>query len=180
MLVVYSAGATDTAGLAGQHVHAGSGPNDAAEVRYTIIDELAPAAGEWVVKKVASSVFQGTPILGHLIANRIDTLIVVGESTSGCVRASVVDACANRFNVVLAEECVFDRHEATHALNLFDMHQKFGEVLPVAEVLEWVERKAPVPAARSSAVRRALAFSRGTPGGVRRCRSPLWWCRCRG
>jgi maleamate amidohydrolase len=143
MLVVFSAGATDTEGLAGQHVRPGAGPKDTAEVRYGIIDELAPKPGEWVLKKVASSVFFGTPLLGHLIANRIDTLIVVGESTSGCVRASVVDASAFRFNVVLAEECVFDRHEATHALNLFDMHQKFGEVLPQREVLGWMRQRAP-------------------------------------
>lgn len=138
MLVVFTAGAVDTEGLRGQHVRPGERPNDTPEVRYAIIDELKPEPGEWVVRKVTSSCFHGTPLLGHLVANRIDTLIVVGESTSGCVRASVLDACQYRFNVVLAEECVFDRHEATHAINLFDIHQKFGEVLPVAEVLEWV------------------------------------------
>ncbi|HVB05681.1 MAG TPA: isochorismatase family protein [Acidimicrobiales bacterium] len=146
VLVVYSAGATDVEGLAGQHVRAAEGPNDSAEVRYAIIPELAPAPGEWVVKKVTSSAFSQTPLLGHLIANRIDTLIVVGESTSGCVRASVVDAAQYQLNVVVAEECVFDRHEATHAINLFDLHQKFADVLPVAEVLDWISARTPAPA----------------------------------
>jgi nicotinamidase-related amidase len=143
MLVVYSAGATDVEGLAGQHVRESTSPNDAAEVRYAIIPEVAPQPGEWVVKKVTSSAFSQTPLLGHLIANHIDTVIVVGESTSGCVRASVVDACEYRFNVILAEECVFDRHEATHAMNLFDMHQKFADVLPVEEIIGWIEARTP-------------------------------------
>ena len=68
----------------------------------------------------------------------MDTLITCGESTSGCVRASVVDGCTNRYRMIVVEECVFDRHEATHAINLFDMNQKYADVLPLAEVLEWL------------------------------------------
>jgi nicotinamidase-related amidase len=68
----------------------------------------------------------------------IDTLIITGESTSGCVRASVIDAKSFRFNVVIAEECVYDRHEASHAINLFDMNQKYATVLPLAEIKEWI------------------------------------------
>ena len=63
---------------------------------------------------------------------------MVGESTSGCVRASVVDAAANRYRVVVVEECVFDRHEAAHAINLFDMDQKYADVMSLADVLEWL------------------------------------------
>jgi len=77
----------------------------------------------------------------HLTALRIDSLIVAGESTSGCVRAAVVDARTNRFKVVVAEECVFDRHEACHAINLFDMHQKYADVLPLAEILEHLKAR---------------------------------------
>ena len=61
-----------------------------------------------------------------------------GESTSGCVRSSVVDGCTNRYRMVVVEECVFDRHEASHAINLFDMNQKYADVLPLAEVIEWM------------------------------------------
>jgi maleamate amidohydrolase len=71
----------------------------------------------------------------------VDTLIVAGESTSGCVRASVVDGCTNGYRMIVAEECVFDRHEATHAINLFDMHQKYADVLALAEILKWLSHR---------------------------------------
>lgn len=104
--------------------------------RYDIIPQVAPQRGEALVEKSGPSAFWGTPLLMHLTALQIDSLIVAGESTSGCVRAAVVDARTNRFKVVVAEECVFDRHEACHAINLFDMHQKYADVLPLAEILE--------------------------------------------
>jgi maleamate amidohydrolase len=94
--------------------------------------------GEAVLRKTAPSAFFGTPLMAHLNALGADTLIVCGESTSGCVRASVVEARSYRFRVVVVEECVYDRHEATHAINLFDMHQKYADVLPLAEVLDWI------------------------------------------
>jgi maleamate amidohydrolase len=105
---------------------------------YDIVEELAPIEREAFLRKASPSPFYGTPLLGHLNEMGVDTLIVAGESTSGCVRASVVDACASRFKVVVGEECVFDRHEATHALNLFDIHHKYGDVLPLTEVQEWM------------------------------------------
>ena len=106
--------------------------------RWEIIDEVAPLPGEGVLRKAAPSAFFGTPLAGHLNYKDVDTLIVVGESTSGCVRASVVDAAANRYRVVVVEECVFDRHEAAHAINLFDMNQKYADVMSLADVLEWL------------------------------------------
>jgi maleamate amidohydrolase len=100
-----------------------------------IIDEVAPLPGELVIAKAAPSVFSGTPLLGQLIARRIDTLVVCGESTSGCVRATVVDGCTHRFNMIVAEECVFDRTQASHAINLFDMNQKYADVVPLEEII---------------------------------------------
>jgi len=67
-------------------------------------------------------------------------LLVGGESTSGCVRASVVDGCQNRLKVSVVEECVFDRHQATHALNLFDMDQKYADVISLADAVAYLER----------------------------------------
>ena len=104
-----------------------------------IMDEVAPVAGEVVLKKTAPSAFWGTPLAGHLTFHGIDTLIVAGEATSGCVRASVVEAASHRYRVQVVEECCFDRHEATHALNLFDMHQKYADVIPVADALAWLD-----------------------------------------
>jgi maleamate amidohydrolase len=104
--------------------------------RYDIIDEVAPLPGEAVLRKSSPSAFWGTPLAGHLNYLGVDTIITCGESTSGCVRASVVDGCTYRYRMIVVEECVFDRHEATHALNLFDMNQKYADVLPLAEVLD--------------------------------------------
>lgn len=110
--------------------------------RCDIIDEVAPIAGEAVLRKTAASAFWGTPLVGHLNAERVDTVIVCGETTSGCVRASVVDARMNRYNVIVPEEAVFDRHQAPHAINLFDMHQKYADVVPVVDVLAELESRA--------------------------------------
>ncbi len=106
--------------------------------KYDIIPELQPIEGEAFLRKASPSAFWGTPITGHLNALGTDTLIVAGESTSGCVRASVVDGCTNRYRMVIAEECVFDRHEAPHAINLFDMNQKYADVLPLDEIVDWM------------------------------------------
>ena len=83
--------------------------------RWEIIDEVAPIEGEAVLRKSSPSAFWGTPLAGHLNYLDADTIIVCGESTSGCVRSSVVDGCTNRYRMVVVEECVFDRHEASHA-----------------------------------------------------------------
>jgi maleamate amidohydrolase len=107
---------------------------------FDIVDEVAPIEGEAFLRKSSPSPFFGTPLVGHLNALGVDTLIVAGESTSGCVRASVVDACTHRYNAIVAEECVFDRHESTHAINLFDMHQKYADVLPLAEIQDWMHK----------------------------------------
>ena len=107
--------------------------------RYEIIDEVKPLAGEAVVRKASPSAFWGTPLIGHLNFLHVDTIITCGESTSGCVRASVVDGCTYRFRMVVVEDCVFDRHQATHAMNLFDMNQKYADVLPLQEVLEYLD-----------------------------------------
>ncbi|MGP1673735.1 MAG: isochorismatase family protein, partial [Candidatus Limnocylindrales bacterium] len=111
--------------------------------RYDIVDELAPIAGEVVLRKTAPSAFGGTPILGLLNGLGVDTLVVAGESTSGCVRATVVDGKAYRYRMLVAEECVFDRHEAAHAINLFDMDQKYADVIPLDEILAYLRGVVP-------------------------------------
>ena len=106
--------------------------------RFDFMPQAAPIEGDIVLRKAGPSAFFGTPLVAGLNARNIDTLIVTGESTSGCVRASVIDAFSNCYKVVIAEECVYDRHEASHAINLFDMHQKYATVLPLAEIKEWI------------------------------------------
>jgi nicotinamidase-related amidase len=100
--------------------------------------QAAPLAGEIVLEKASASAFFSTPLMAALNAYYVDTLIITGESTSGCVRASVIDATSYRFKVIIAEECVYDRHQACHAINLFDMNQKYADVMPLAEIKEWI------------------------------------------
>jgi nicotinamidase-related amidase len=144
----------DHAGVEGWSTRRGSAPpaemspeaHERLQHRYDIIAEVAPLPGEAVLRKSSPSAFWGTPLVGHLNYLSVDTLITCGESTSGCVRASVVDGCTNRYRMIVVEECVFDRHEAAHAINLFDMHQKYADVVSLAEALEslpaWRARQA--------------------------------------
>jgi maleamate amidohydrolase len=107
--------------------------------RFDIIDEVAPIEGEVVINKSAPSAFFGTILAAHLNYIGVDTVIVCGESTSGCVRASVVDGCASRFRIGVVEEGVWDRHETAHAMNLFDMNQKYADVISVDDAVEWMQ-----------------------------------------
>ncbi len=94
-----------------------------------IVAEIAPQLGDLVISKAAPSGFQGTSLLFHLNYMGVDTIITCGETTSGCVRASVVDGCTFRYRMGVVAECCFDRTEASHAINLFDMHQKYADVI---------------------------------------------------
>jgi nicotinamidase-related amidase len=104
-----------------------------------IIEEVAPQPGELVLKKAAPSAFAGTPLQFHLQYEGIDTIIVCGETTSGCVRASVVDGCTLRFKMGVVEECCFDRTQASHWINLFDMHQKYADVIDRFQAARYFE-----------------------------------------
>jgi nicotinamidase-related amidase len=114
--------------------------------RYDIVDQAAPLPGEIVLKKTAPSAFFGTPLAAHLMSQGIDTLIVCGEAVSGCVRATVVDGCSYRMRMIVVEDCVFDRHEATWAMNLFDIDQKYGDVISLQETLAWISTRTPTGA----------------------------------
>jgi maleamate amidohydrolase len=102
---------------------------------YQIKAEFKPQPGDVVITKQRASAFYGTPIMAHLTQLGIQTVIVCGESTSGCVRASAVDAYSNGFHVVVVEECCFDRSMLSHKVNLFDLHHKYTDVMHVDEVV---------------------------------------------
>jgi maleamate amidohydrolase len=91
---------------------------------FEIRAEFAPQPGDTVVRKLRASAFYGTPLPAHLTRLGVQSIIMCGESTSGSVRASAVDAYSNGFHVTLAEECCFDRHLLSHKINLFDLHHK--------------------------------------------------------
>ncbi len=95
---------------------------------------LSPREDELVISKQYASAFFGTSLASTLTANGNDSLIITGLSTSGCVRATCVDACQHGFIPIVAQEAVGDRHEDVHKANLFDMNAKYGDVVPVAEI----------------------------------------------
>jgi maleamate amidohydrolase len=100
-----------------------------------IVDALAPAAGELVVRKTVPSAFFGTSLAAWLTQRGVRTLIVAGCVTSGCVRASVVDAMSLGFRPLVVSDCVGDRALGPHEANLFDMAQKYAAVMPRDEAL---------------------------------------------
>ncbi len=100
-----------------------------------IVDELKPAAGEYVVRKTQASPFYGTSLDGWLQMNAIDTILVTGCTTSGCVRAAVVDSVSRNFRTVVVTDGVGDRAIGPHEANLFDMGQKYADLHPADEVI---------------------------------------------
>jgi maleamate amidohydrolase len=106
---------------------------------YAIKAEFAPRPGDVVITKLRASAFFGTPLAAHLVQLGVQTVIVCGESTSGCVRATAVEAYSHGFHVVLAEECCFDRCTISHKINLFDMHHKYADVMHVDEVVRHLQ-----------------------------------------
>ena len=103
---------------------------------WDIKEEFAPEDGDLIIRKERASGFYGTPLVAYLQMMGVDSLIACGESTSGCVRATVVDGYSNGFHVTLAEECTFDRSTLSHKVNLFDLHHKYADVMHVDEVLD--------------------------------------------
>lgn len=106
---------------------------------FEIHPEFTPEACDIVIRKQRASAFHGTPLSSHLTILGVRSLIVVGESTSGCVRATCVDAYSNGFHVSLVEECTFDRSELIHKVNLFDLHHKYLDVMREVEVVSHLE-----------------------------------------
>ena len=102
---------------------------------YAIYHEFTVEPEDILILKQRASIFQGTPLFSHLSLLGVQSLIVCGESTSGCVRASVVDGYSSGFHVSIVEECTYDRAELTHKVNLFDMHHKYADVMHIDEVL---------------------------------------------
>ena len=102
------------------------------------VEPLAPRPVDMRIAKQKPSCFFGTIFMSHLNFFDVDTLILVGCSTSGCLRATAVDAYSYNFKVVIPEECAFDRFECSHAVNLFDLNCKYADVIPVGEVRDYI------------------------------------------
>jgi len=102
------------------------------------VDALRPEAGEPVIRKQYASAFFGTSLASLLNAQRVDCVIIAGMSTSGCVRATAVDAVQSGYIPIVASEACGDRHPQPHASNLFDLQAKYADVLTTREIREAV------------------------------------------
>jgi nicotinamidase-related amidase len=101
-------------------------------------DGLEPIAGETLISKQYASAFFGTSLASTLTALGVDTVLIAGLSTSGCVRASVVDCCQHGFIPIVVREAVGDRASEPHEANLFDLQAKYAEVATLAAVKEYL------------------------------------------
>ncbi len=113
---------------------------------YDFVGEIAPEPNDVLLPKKHPSAFFGTPLASYLIERQVDTLVVTGCTTSGCIRGTVVDGFAYNFRMLVPQECVYDRSQVSHAVNLFDMSEKYADVMSVEDAL-----------ARLQAVERAAA-----------------------
>ncbi|HUN23066.1 MAG TPA: N-carbamoylsarcosine amidohydrolase [Anaerolineales bacterium] len=108
-----------------------------------LVPELPPSEEDVVLVKQYASAFFGTSLAAMLTAEGVDTLLLCGCSTSGCIRATAVDGLQHGFRVMVPEECVADRHSAPHQANLWDINSKYGDVVTLAETLTYLDNLPP-------------------------------------
>jgi maleamate amidohydrolase len=111
---------------------------DQHEAGHEIVPPIAPIAGETVIRKEKPSAFFGTPLASMLVDHQIDTVVICGGTTSGCVRASVVDAFSYNYRVGIIEEGTFDRSDLSHKVSLFDLHQKYADVISESTAITYL------------------------------------------
>lgn len=124
--------AEDRQGTLGQKV---PGIMDVPDHGYAFPDPVAPEPGDLLLPKKHPSAFFGTPLASYLIGLGVDTLVVTGCTTSGCVRGTVVDAFSYNFKCVVPSDAVYDRTATVHQANLFDLAQKYADVLTTEEAV---------------------------------------------
>ncbi len=107
-----------------------------------IADEIAPLDDEFIIRKTKASAFCDTPLAIYLVRHGIDSLIVMGASTSGCVRATVIDGFSHGYPVFVVSDGCFDRSPFFHDVSLYDMNTKYATVVTVAETIEYLQDSA--------------------------------------
>lgn len=103
---------------------------------YEFVDAVAPSEEDLLLPKRHPSAFFGTPLVSYLINLGLDSVVVTGCTTSGCIRGSVVDAFSYNFKVAVPHDAVYDRSHTSHCVNLFDMASKYADVMSSAELLD--------------------------------------------
>jgi nicotinamidase-related amidase len=102
--------------------------------------EITPLESEWVLAKTKPSAFFQTPLISYFVREGIDTVFICGVSTSGCVRATAVDACSHGLTTFVADDCCFDRSEFAHCASLFDLNAKYASVLSQDEITDLLDQ----------------------------------------
>ena len=102
---------------------------------YEFVREVAPQPGDICIPKHHASAFFGTSLASYLVNLKVDTLVMTGCTTSGCIRGTVVDACSLNYKTIVPHDAVYDRSQVSHKVNLFDMASKYADVMPTDEVL---------------------------------------------
>lgn len=105
----------------------------------TIVADIAPGPRDIVIRKQKPSALFGTPLLSFLVQLGVDSLLITGTSTSGCVRATAIDAFSNNYRVSVVEEGCFDRSQASHAMSLCDLHAKYADVVKLEETIAFMQ-----------------------------------------
>jgi maleamate amidohydrolase len=143
--VIYTTGVRrpdlwDSGGWARKNTRSAEAPKTASNRNgYDIVDEIAPSPKDIVITKQKPSGFFGTPMAGYLTQLQCDSVIVTGTTTSGCVRATVVDAFSYNYRVAMVEEGCFDRSQASHAMTLCDLGAKYADIVKADEVLSYFD-----------------------------------------
>jgi len=106
---------------------------------YELVAQIAPAPGDVLIPKRHPSAFFATALVSYLVDAGVDTVLITGCTTSGCVRATATDAFAYNFRCAVVEECVYDRSETSHRVNLFDIDAKYADVIALADAIAYVE-----------------------------------------
>ena len=104
---------------------------------YEIMPQIKPAPDDIVIRKLKPSAFFGSPLISYLNQLKVDTLLVAGTTTSGCVRATVLDGFSLNYRMAVIEDCCFDRYQSSHALNLFDMHAKYADIVSSTDAITY-------------------------------------------
>jgi len=138
--VVYTKGDPDYKAVCGDSTKG----DDAEAIRRRhstpIAEEIAPIEGEFVIRKTKASAFFGTPLATHLVRQGVDSLIVTGTTTSGCVRSTAVDGHSHGYPVFVVSDACFDRSPFFHDVTLYDLNANYASVVTVAEVTEYLGR----------------------------------------
>lgn len=108
---------------------------------YEFVAGIEPHPSDLVLPKAHASAFFGTALASYLVRLGVDSLVLAGCTTSGCVRATAVDACQLNYPVVVPEETCYDRSEISHAVNLFDMASKYADVMPLRDAIALIRSR---------------------------------------